>query len=84
MESSAENSPEAVVESQKVGDTPDQPIPGPSDDSAKKPGQWYTYLTFIMIFSSVISFITTIWTIIIFHIRSVYSTLEMYRSLDII
>ncbi|XP_075991877.1 uncharacterized protein LOC142987180 isoform X1 [Anticarsia gemmatalis] len=36
VESSAENSPEAVVETQKTSDS-DQPLPGPSDENSKKP-----------------------------------------------
>ncbi|CAB3248134.1 unnamed protein product [Arctia plantaginis] len=37
VESSAENSPEAVVEAQKVGDVPEQPTSGSSDEVNKKP-----------------------------------------------
>lgn len=39
IESSAENSPEAVVEAQKVSDVPEQPISGSSDEVSKKPGE---------------------------------------------
>ncbi|KAJ8729721.1 hypothetical protein PYW08_001302 [Mythimna loreyi] len=37
VESSAENSPEAVMDTQKAADSSDQPLPGPSDEGKKKP-----------------------------------------------
>ncbi|KAJ8726048.1 hypothetical protein PYW07_000746 [Mythimna separata] len=37
VESSAENSPEAVMDTQKTTDSSDQPLPGPSDEGKKKP-----------------------------------------------
>lgn len=42
VESSAENSPEAVVEPAKSSDNSDQPLPGPSDESKKiRSGELY-------------------------------------------